>query len=157
MDIFIRKISELKFADYNPRTISTTQFEQLKRSLKEFGFVDPIVVNQHPSRLDTIVGGHMRVRASQALGMDEVPCVYVNLPIDREKILNIRLNHDGGEFDYEALSTHYEIETLLDVGFSKLELGMDDEPLPPKEKDGNKNREHTCPNCGHTFTESKDA
>lgn len=102
MKIEIKKISELKPADYNPRKSSITQDENLKQSLEKFGVVEPIVFN---SQTGNIVGGHFRVRQLKKLGYKEVECVIVDLPIEDEKELNIRLNANTGEFDYEILQS----------------------------------------------------
>jgi DNA modification methylase len=93
-------ISSVRPADYNPRKISGEQMARLKRSLTEFGFVDPIIVN---SRTGNIVGGHQRVAAAEALGYETVPVVEVDLDDDREKALNVALNKQGGEWDFQAL------------------------------------------------------
>ena len=63
-------------APYNPRKISDHDLDRLRRSLKFFGTVEPIVVNR---RSRHIVGGHQRVRAAEAEGIDSLPVVYVNL------------------------------------------------------------------------------
>lgn len=94
------KISDLKFADYNPRKLSDEDFNSLKRSINIFGFVEPVVVNKN----NQIVGGHMRVHAAQALGWTEVPVVYVDLDSEQEKILNLALNRIHGEWDMDKLA-----------------------------------------------------
>lgn len=93
-------ISSVRPADYNPRKISAEQMARLKRSLTEFGFVDPIIVN---SRTGNIVGGHQRVAAAEALGYETVPVVEVDLDDAKEKALNVALNKQGGEWDFQAL------------------------------------------------------
>src|SRR3989442_142289 len=83
----------------------------LKRSIQRFGFVDPVVVNRRrgkgwvrAERTRVIVGGHQRVRVAQELGHRAVPVVYVDLPPDDEKLLNLALNKIGGEFDLPKLA-----------------------------------------------------
>lgn len=94
-------IKSLSFAEYNPRQMSAQDFEALKRSITEFGLVEPIVVNKD----NTIVGGHQRVRACQELGWVEIPVVYVNLTKDKEKLLNLALNKIVGEWEEKKLAT----------------------------------------------------
>ena len=94
-------IAQLQFASYNPRTLSQKEFEELQRSLDEFGCVEPIVVNRQGSR---IVSGHQRVRAAQALGWADAPVVWVDLDEAHEKALNIAMNAIGGEFDTDQLA-----------------------------------------------------
>ena len=95
-------ISELNNAKYNPRKITDEELEGLKYSIKTFGFVDPVIVNK---RNMTIVGGHMRTRAAEALGYDFVPCTMVDLTDAEEKALNIALNSQSisGKYDDEIL------------------------------------------------------
>ena len=88
-------------APYNPRKISDHDLRALRRSLRRFGTVEPIVLNKRTGR---IVGGHMRVRAAQAEGIDKLPVVYVNLDETAERQLNLALNRIHGEFDPELLS-----------------------------------------------------
>ena len=70
---------------YNPRKISGHDLLALRRSLKFFGTVEPIVVNK---RFDRIIGGHQRVKAAEAEGIDSLPGVYVDLDEPSEKKLN---------------------------------------------------------------------
>ena len=126
MNIVNIKIEELKFADYNPRQISEKQVEELKKSIENFGVVEPIVVNENPDRKNIIVGGHQRVRILQMLGHTEVPVFYVNLDEIREKELNIRLNKNTGNWDWEKLGNVYDVDSLLEWGFTEGELGLGD-------------------------------
>ncbi|MCP3997263.1 MAG: DNA modification methylase [bacterium] len=88
-------------APYNPRKISDHDLGALRRSLKFFGTVEPIVVNKRTNR---IVGGHQRVRAAEAEGIDALPVVYVDLDDPSERQLNIALNKISGEFDIDKLA-----------------------------------------------------
>jgi len=117
-----RKISELIPAEYNPRQLSDKQFEDLKASLTRFGAVDPAIVNIHPERKNIIVGGHQRLKVAKSLGWETFPCVEVNLTRDQERELNVRLNKNTGSWDWESLSTYFEVEELTDWGFSDKEL-----------------------------------
>lgn len=129
------KISELKAADYNPRRLTDKQFEDIKASIEGFGVVEPIVVNQHPDRMNIIVGGHMRCRVLEKIGHKTVPVVYVNLTLEQEKELNIRLNKNTGEWDFDALANLFDQEDLIDWGFEESDfLGV--EVLEPEETHG---------------------
>lgn len=94
------KITELKPAGYNPRKITDWELRKLMRSLETFGFVEPVVVNKDM----TIIGGHQRVKAAEHLGIEEIPCIFVDLPKGKEKALNLALNRISGEFDEEKLA-----------------------------------------------------
>ena len=95
MEIKTIKINDLKPAPYNPRKSSVTQDENLKKSLEKFGLVEPIVVNKQTGN---IVGGHFRVRELKKMGVKEVDCAMVDLSIEDERELNIRLNANLGEW-----------------------------------------------------------
>lgn len=127
MDIVNKKISDLKPAEYNPRQINKNDFEQLKKSLQNFDVVEPVVVNMHKDRKNVIVGGHQRLKALASLGHKEVPCVEVDLPLEREKELNIRLNKNTGDFDFDVLANFFDVDDLLDWGFTKDEVDFFDD------------------------------
>lgn len=119
-----RKIFTLEFAEYNPRTISKKQFKDLKKSITEFGIVAPIVVNTNKDRENVIVGGHQRVRALQDLGHESVLCALVDLPLQEEMKLNLRLNKNGGKFDDDMLINYFDEEVLFEVGFTANDLDI---------------------------------
>ena len=122
----MRKISELKPNEKNPRQISRDEMNKLKRSIKEFGLIDPIIVNKHEERKDVVVGGHMRLQASKELGMKEVPVVYVELDNTKENLLNIALNEISGEWDEDKL---YNLLKELNEQGNDLTLSGFDEPM----------------------------
>lgn len=109
-------------AVYNPRKISDTSLSQLKESIDRFGMVDPIIVNSAFNRMNIVIGGHMRLKAAQALGHETVPVVYVHIEdIEKEKELNIRLNKNTGEWDIDKLKD-FSTDFLFGVGFTNEEL-----------------------------------
>jgi DNA modification methylase len=128
LEIVQIKIADLLHPDYNPRYISDLDFEQLKKSLTGFGAVEPAVVNQHHGRENIIVGGNQRIRAAQELGWSEFPCVNVDLDEKRERELNIRLNKNVGEFDFDILANEFDMADLKDWGFADEDLKIFDSP-----------------------------
>lgn len=106
MELRTIPISELKFAEYNPREISKENFTRLRTSIKEFGFTVPCTVNSHPGRENVLIAGHMRTRASQEEGMTEIPCWVVDLDENRERMLNVALNNPNlqGDWDEQKLA-----------------------------------------------------
>ena len=146
MKIESRKISELKFAEYNPRTISKKQFKDLVNSLKKFGLIDPIIINSSKDRHNIIIGGHQRSRAWLELGNDTIQCVILNLPLKDEMELNLRLNKNGGKFDDDLLLNYFDEELLFEVGFSENDFNInldkyEDNTLENETKD-------VCELCG---------
>ena len=112
-------IEMLKPAKYNPRKDlkpGDPAYEKIKRSLHDFGYVDPIVWNEVTGN---IVGGHQRYKVLKAEGAHEVDCVVVHIenPSD-EKALNIALNKATGDWEPVALA-----ELLQDLQLSGDELG----------------------------------
>lgn len=117
-------VSTLKPADYNPRKWTEPARKALSKSLDEFGFVQPIVVNSAPERYGVIIGGNFKLDIAKKRGYETVPVVFVNLPdIEKEKELNLRLNKNQGDFDFQLLSS-FEEEMLLNVGFDEGDMQM---------------------------------
>lgn len=115
-------INELIPADYNPRKHDDVASEQLKQSILRFGLVDPVISNSSPERKNIIIGGHFRWEVARELGYETVPVVYVDIPdLEKEKELNLRLNKNTGEFDWDLLAK-FDESFLSDVGFSTEEL-----------------------------------
>ena len=117
----IRKIpiEKLNPAAYNPRKDlqpGDPEYEKLKRSIQEFGYVEPIVWNK---RTGNIVGGHQRYKVLLDMGMSEVDCVVVDLDETKEKALNLALNKIQGDWDYLKLK---DLLQELDTGEIDLEL-----------------------------------
>ena len=105
--LLIKKIASERLipADYNPRKDlkpGDPEYEKLKRSLEEFGYVEPIIWNQTTSH---IVGGHQRLKVLLDMGITEVECVVVEMGAEKEKALNIALNKISGDWDRDKLST----------------------------------------------------
>ena len=117
-------INELIFAEYNPRQLKKDQYKNLKDSITRFGFVDPIIINTNKKRKNIIVGGHQRVRVANDLGIKKIPCIELDLTLEKERELNIRLNKNTGEWDYDALANYFDVDQLVEWGFSEAELGF---------------------------------
>lgn len=115
-------VSELNPAPYNPRKWSDAATKQLTESIEKFGLVDPILVNSAKNRKNIVIGGHFRLKIAKDLGYKTVPVLYLDIPDeDRERELNIRLNKNLGDWDYELL-TEFDETLLSDIGFSSEEL-----------------------------------
>ena len=124
LEINYENVADLKPADYNPRIMQTADFEKLKKGLKEFGFVEPIVKNAD----GTLIGGHQRLRAAIELGFKTVPVVTVDLDKTREKALNLALNKITGDWDFGRVqSLIKELESVPDFD---VELSGFDVELP---------------------------
>jgi DNA modification methylase len=97
-------VTKIKPAKYNPRKDlkpGDPAYEKLKRSMTEFGYVEPIIWNEETGN---IVGGHQRYKILLEAGHTEVECVVVKLSADKEKALNLALNKVTGDWEIEALA-----------------------------------------------------
>ena len=126
MEIVNVPINDLKEADYNPRQMTEKQVADLTASIREFGLVDPIIVNKHLDRMNVVVGGHQRLKIARSEGFKDIPVVYVDLSLEQEKKLNLRLNRNNGEWNWETLANNFSIEELMEVGFDKKDLNFFD-------------------------------
>lgn len=107
---------------YNPRKWNDKAITDLTESIRKYGFVDPLLVNSAKNRKNILIGGHFRLKIAKDLGYKEIPVIYINIPdIEKEKELNIRLNKNLGEFDFELLAK-FDESFLSKVGFSSEEL-----------------------------------
>ena len=96
---------------YGPPT--KKQEQKLQESLTKFGVVEPIIFNKQTGY---IVGGHFRVRELKKLGYKEVECVVVDLNEADEKELNIRLNANTDDWDWDTLANEWDVEKLDEWG-----------------------------------------
>ena len=99
-----KKATELLPANYNPRKDlkpGDPEYEKLKRSIEQFGYVEPVIWNKATGR---VVGGHQRLKVLMDMGHTEVDCVVVELSEEKEKALNIALNKISGEWDKDKLA-----------------------------------------------------
>lgn len=99
-----KNTADLLPADYNPRKDlkpGDAEYEKLKRSIEQFGYVEPVIWNQTTGR---VVGGHQRLKVLIDMGMTEVDCVVVAMDEEKEKALNIALNKISGDWDKDKLA-----------------------------------------------------
>ena len=99
-----KNMADLLPADYNPRKDlkpGDAEYEKLKRSIEQFGYVEPVIWNQTTGR---VVGGHQRLKVLMDMGMTEVDCVVVAMDEEKEKALNIALNKISGDWDKDKLA-----------------------------------------------------
>lgn len=121
------KISELTLAPYNPRQDlqpGDRVYEDLKRSILEFGYIDPVIWNEQTGH---VVGGNQRIKVLRELGIMETEVSVVNLPLEKEKILNLALNKIIGDWDKLRLKELIiELETypvnISLTGFDPVEI-----------------------------------
>lgn len=112
------KIADLIPASYNPRKKlkpGDKEYEKIKNSIKEFGYVEPIIINSDM----TIIGGHQRATVLADLGYTEVECIVVDIDKTKEKALNVALNKITGEWNKELLA-----DLIKDLEDSDFDVGI---------------------------------
>nr|DAP87273.1 MAG TPA: adenine specific DNA methyltransferase [Caudoviricetes sp.] len=104
MEWKVLPVGRLKPAAYNPRKQlkpGDKEYEKIKNSIKEFGYVEPIIVNYDM----TVIGGHQRLNVLKDLGYEEVQCVVVHIEDEHKvKALNIALNKITGAWNEQLLA-----------------------------------------------------
>ena len=99
------EINELHESVFNPRIKlekSSKEYQQIADSIQQFGFVEPLVVNEHNM---CVIGGHQRLQILKDSGATQVDCVMINeTDPEREKALCVALNKIKGDWDMEKLA-----------------------------------------------------
>lgn len=111
--------ARLNPAAYNPRRDlkpGVKDYEKLKRSIEEFGFIEPVVWNK---RTGFVVGGHQRLKVLLEMGETEIDCVVVDLEPQKEKALNLALNRIQGGWDESKLA-----EVMADLDTSDFDVSL---------------------------------
>ena len=97
-------VEALRPAAYNPRKKlkpGDKEYEKIKNSIQEFGYVEPIIVNYDM----TVIGGHQRLTVLKDLGYTEVQCVEVHIEDENKvKALNVALNKITGSWNEQLLA-----------------------------------------------------
>lgn len=162
------KIGDLKMATYNPRkelTEKDKEYQKIKNSIIEFGYVTPIIVNSDM----TVISGHQRLKVLKDLKYEDIDCIIVKFDKNKEKLLNIALNKISGEWDYRKLESIFnELENsnvdLSLTGFDDKEIEKfvkETEELISKNEEVNildfsdENFKCQCPKCGFMFDVNK--
>lgn len=147
-------ISKLKLLENNPRKITKEQFEKLCKSLEkdpDFLWKRPCLVNKEGETY-TVYAGNQRVRAAKKLKWKEIPCIIDNelcLKTINERI--IKDNKSYGDFDFDILANEWDLDLLIDAGFTPSELAIAPiaEIEDKNEENETKKKTTTCPSCGY--------
>lgn len=145
----------------NSRTHSDTQVAQLAASIREFGFTNPVLIDEK----NNLIAGHGRVLAARKLALDSVPAVVVTGLDERKRraliiadnklalnagwddeALRVELEDLAGDFGSLMGFTEQEIFDLLSEGVAKEIEAPDEFGMADETEMG-----HTCPKCGFEF------
>lgn len=143
------KVSDLKPTEGNPRTHSPEQIAQLQRSIKEFGFTNPLLIDEH----NMVLAGHGRLMAAIAEGMEELPVIEVasltdeqkqallladnqlavNAAWDNDLLRSVLANLDAASFDLSVIGfSEEELQMILAPIFQGGNTDPDDIPETPE-------------------------
>ena len=154
MKIVNVKLENLIPYENNPRN-NDNAVEPVAKSIKEFGFKVPIVIDKN----NVIVTGHTRYKASQLLGLEEVPCIVADDLTDEQiKAFRLADNKVGELATWNFDKLNLELEGLeinmSDFGFENFSIDdveadfNDFEDIEEKEE---KLKKVKCPDCGRVF------
>ena len=132
MEIVLKKLDEIKPYEKNPRK-NDEAVKYVANSIKEFGFKVPIVIDKD----GTIVAGHTRYKASQKLGIKEVPCIIAD-DLSEEQIKAFRLADnkvaEQAKWDNDLLNLELEDITDIDMEDFGFLLNIEEENNPYSQK-----------------------
>ena len=150
------RLSEIKPYKKNAKKHDETQIKNVMQSIKEFGVVQPIVVDRN----NTIIIGHCRYEAMKRLGYDELQEDWVKVvdlseeEAEKLRLLDNKLNES--EWDLDLLKdlvpsidfSDFEVDFNLPEEVEDINLDDFFEDAPPKEEEPQKIQ---CPHCGEWF------
>ena len=154
-------IDDLRPYAHNPKTHPEAQIDKIARSIEEFGFLVPILIDGDNS----IIAGHGRLLAARKLGLAEIPTICINhlteAQIRAYRIADNRLTESA--WDIELLESEIAILQDMDfdidlTGFDDIDIGemfsdVSDEEPPEEfpEFDENMETVNECPKCGYKW------
>lgn len=155
------EISKLIAYENNAKLHPREQIEQIKKSIVEFGFLDPIACDENY----VILEGHGRLLASQEIGLKEVP-VFQVLNLSEAEKRAYRIAHNkltlNSDFDFDLLKV--DLSFLEDVNFDIALTGFDTDELTENNEENEEQIseakeidvdemmfDHKCPKCGFEF------
>ena len=144
------KLADLKLNPDNPPNIKPEKLDKLAQSIKDF----PKMMLKRPIVYDEnkiIIGGNMRYKAIEKLGMTEIPDEWTSdasdfTPEERKRFI-MQDNAEMGEHDWDVVSNLYEIADLESWGI--------DLPYDTEEKDMDDTDKVECPVCGSKVDRGK--
>lgn len=160
LTITYHKVSELRKHNKNARTHSEFQINQIVNSINEFGWTNPILIDEH----NTIIAGHGRLDAAELMGIGEVPCIGLSglseiqkrayLIADNQLALNAGWDINILQAEIVALKLNdFDIDLL---GFSDSEINKmlqpNDIDFPDDFSECDETElKHKCPKCGFEY------
>ncbi|HEY5274949.1 MAG TPA: ParB N-terminal domain-containing protein, partial [Coriobacteriia bacterium] len=117
-------IDDLRPDPANPRRISEDELNALERSLRQFGFVQPVLARREDR---TVIGGHQRLVAARRLGLTSVPVTWLDISVQQARLLGLALNKISGSWDDALLARLLaDLQATPDVDLSLSGFGEDE-------------------------------
>ncbi|MDB4726001.1 ParB/Srx family N-terminal domain-containing protein [bacterium] len=148
----IEMISTADLAPYksNPKQHTTTQVGLIAKSIQEFGFIAPVIIDAD----NTILAGHGRVMAAELLKMDEVPCVRFDHLTEAQRRAYVLADNrltELGDWDLKLVETELKLLSEDEFDLELTGFGDDDLSLGDDEKTEQMPKTKECPACGHVW------
>lgn len=119
-------LSSIKEFEHNPRQLTKKQYQDLKKSLQKFDYVEVAAIDYD----NTLIAGHQRLRVLRDLKGDdiEIDVRFPNRKLTEKEFKEylVRSNKNTGDWDYDVLANTYEIEELIEYGFTEEELQVNE-------------------------------
>ena len=117
-------IDDLRPDPANPRRISEDELDALERSLRQFGFVSPVLARREDR---TVIGGHQRLVAARRLGFTTVPVTWLDIGVEQARLLGLALNKISGSWDDALLARLLaDLQATPDVDLTLSGFGEDE-------------------------------
>jgi DNA modification methylase len=117
-------IDDLRPDPANPRRIGEDELDALERSLRQFGFVQPVLARREDR---TVIGGHQRLVAARRLGLTTVPVTWLDVTVEQARLLGLALNKISGSWDEQLLARLLaDLQAVPDVDLSLSGFGDDE-------------------------------
>jgi DNA modification methylase len=117
-------IDDLRPDPANPRRISEDELDALERSLRQFGFVQPVLARREDR---TIIGGHQRLVAARRLGLTSVPVTWLDISVEQARLLGLALNKISGSWDEQLLARLLaDLQSMPDLDLTLSGFGEDE-------------------------------
>ena len=158
LEVTYEPIGRLTEYANNAKIHTAEQIEQIKASIREFGFNDPIGVWTNEEGKSEVVEGHGRLTAALELGMETVPVIHLDgltdeqrrayTPVHNQLTMNTSWDFDTLDMDLQSLDFDFE-----ELGFDMSAAGIEwDDGVGELSEESYDEPEHDmlcCPSCGH--------
>ena len=144
-EFYYQSVNELKGQKNNARVHDDKQIEMIENSIREFGFVAPVIVDEN----NTVLVGHGRIEAAKRMGITSVPCVRVGtLSEDQKRAYVLADNLLTGKGGWDPIMLRSELSQIKEVDLSEFGfVVLENEDVMTAELDDMV----VCPKCGHSF------